>query len=77
MEEDREVGGAFHSAAVEFARGPVGIAAGAAGVCADGVGDGAGAGRLGAPPHDGSGRRSLNEPLPPLGTKPPRAGGGL
>lgn len=79
MDEERDVGVAFQSPPVEVARGPVGMAAGTGGVCADGVGDGAGCGRLGAPPHVGSGRRSLNEPRPPapLGIKPPRAGGGL
>lgn len=78
IEEERDGGAAFQSLPEELALGPVGMAGVADGVVADNVGDCTGGGLLlCTPPHPGSGRRSLKEPLPPLGRKPPRPGGGL
>lgn len=78
IEEDRDGGAVFQSLPEELALGPVGMAGIADGVVVGSVGDCTGGGLLlCTPPHPGSGRRSLKEPLPPLGRKPPRAGGGL
>lgn len=78
MEEERDGGAVFQSLPEELALGPVGIAGVADGVVVGSVGDCTGGGLLLCmPPHPGSGRRSLKDPLPPLGRKPPRAGGGL
>lgn len=81
MDEEREGGAVFQSLPEEPALGPVGMAGVADGVVVVGsVGDWdctGGSLLLCTPPHPDSGRRSLKEPLPPLGRNPPRAGGGL
>lgn len=78
MEEEREGVAVFHSLPEELALGPVGMPGVADGVVVGSVGDCTGGGLLlCTPPHPGSGRRSLKEPLPPLWINPPRTGAGL
>jgi hypothetical protein len=85
MLEEREDGPAgavqvlaLRSLAEDAARGPVGMLAGVPLGVEEfwTVGEVTCAGRLGAPPQEGSeGLRSLKEPRPPRELKPPRGGG--